>query len=134
MNLLNKNKNYIFIILFLLFITYLYFMDPSKKGLYPPCPFYYITGYYCAGCGTLRALHSLLHGKILLAFSYNVLSVMSIPLVIYLLLCNLNITIKGKRLQRHLFSKKFYIAFIFIIFLFWIIRNIPYYPFTLLAP
>lgn len=117
----------------ILFIIYLFIMDPSKKGFYPPCPFFYLTGYYCPGCGTLRALHNLMHGNIYKALSYNILTIMLIPLVMYLLLIKLRL-IKNPRLINHVFSKSFYTVLLSIIFMFWVLRNIPYYPFTLLAP
>lgn len=39
---------------------------PGAGSIYPPCPFKWATGWECAGCGALRALHALtdlnLHG------------------------------------------------------------------------
>ena len=32
--------------------------------MYAPCLFYALTDLYCPGCGTLRGLHELLHGRI----------------------------------------------------------------------
>ena len=40
-------------------------VDPSEPGHYPECPFHWITGLYCPGCGTLRAVHALTHGDVL---------------------------------------------------------------------
>ena len=137
--LTSKYKNYS-IQIQLLFITVvlvcLYFKNPSEGNpLFPPCPFHYITGFYCPGCGSLRATHQLLHGNIMAAIRYNILMVILLPFVIYLYISQMNITINGRRLcQRVLFSKKFYFSLIFIIFAYWILRNIPYYPFNLLAP
>ena len=51
-----------------------YFVDPRPAGNYPPCLFLYFTGCYCPGCGTLRALHRLLHGDLLGALGYNPLT------------------------------------------------------------
>ena len=46
--------------------------DPSETGnLFPRCVFYTLTGFKCAGCGTQRALHALLHGDIATALRYN---------------------------------------------------------------
>ena len=33
--------------------------DPNAGGSYPTCPFLALTGWYCPGCGSLRALHAL---------------------------------------------------------------------------
>ncbi|MEJ2068687.1 MAG: DUF2752 domain-containing protein, partial [Deltaproteobacteria bacterium] len=44
-------------------IVILYFFKPGQSPIYPPCPFHLITGLYCPGCGSLRALHALFHGR-----------------------------------------------------------------------
>lgn len=49
----------------------LYTVDPSTSGLYPRCLFKTATGYDCPGCGSTRAVHHLLHGRIGTAFRYN---------------------------------------------------------------
>ena len=36
----------------------------TSPGHYPTCPFLAITGWYCPGCGSLRAVHDLLHGDL----------------------------------------------------------------------
>ena len=46
-------------------------IDPNQPGHYPMCPFLAITGLYCPGCGSLRALHDLAHGDPLGALSRN---------------------------------------------------------------
>jgi hypothetical protein len=57
----------------------LFFFDPSQHGFYPSCLFYRTTGLQCPGCGSLRALHSLLHGELARALHYNALLVLSLP-------------------------------------------------------
>jgi hypothetical protein len=59
----------------------LYFFNPAQFGFYPTCMFYKTTGLLCPGCGTLRAMHQLLHGHIEAAFHFNALLVSSVPLV-----------------------------------------------------
>jgi Protein of unknown function (DUF2752) len=58
----------------------LYFFNPAQFGFYPFCFFYKTTGLLCPGCGTLRAMHQLLHGHIGTAFRFNALIVSSLPL------------------------------------------------------
>jgi hypothetical protein len=57
----------------------LYFFDPSSYGFYPTCLFHRTTGLLCPGCGSLRALHQMLHGHIWTAFRYNPTLVTSMP-------------------------------------------------------
>jgi uncharacterized protein DUF2752 len=60
--------------------TLLFCFDPSSHDFYPTCLFHKATGMYCPGCGSLRALHQLLHGHISTAFHFNPLLVLSLPL------------------------------------------------------
>lgn len=59
----------------------LYSFNPSTSRLFPPCPFHAVTGLYCPGCGSTRAMHQLLHGHVATAFDFNPLVVLSLPLV-----------------------------------------------------
>jgi len=45
--------------------------DPATSGIFPPCPIRYLTGLYCPGCGSLRAMHALLHGELARAWAMN---------------------------------------------------------------
>lgn len=121
--------------LFFIGIIILYRYNPAASSIYPPCPFRYLTGYYCPGCGSLRAMHQLLHGHLLIALDLNPFMVLSLPFVIYLLVSQLHISIGGRLLfKRVLFRKPFYISLLTAIFFYWILRNIPIYPFSVLAP
>ncbi|MCB0611045.1 MAG: DUF2752 domain-containing protein [Lewinella sp.] len=53
--------------------------NPSASGLFPKCPFRSLTGWQCPGCGSQRAVHYLLNGRIGPAFRANPLMVLSIP-------------------------------------------------------
>jgi hypothetical protein len=59
----------------------LYFFNPTQFSFYPTCLFYKTTGLLCPGCGTLRAIHHLLHGHIQAAFRFNALLVSSLPIL-----------------------------------------------------
>ena len=124
----------IFLALIFCLLLFFYLKDPTKI-IYPPCPFYYLTGLYCPGCGTSRAIHQLLHGKFLYALNLNPLMVLSIPFIIYLLASRLKIKI-GSRLifKRVIFTKGFYRILIVVIVLYGILRNLPVFPFSILAP
>ena len=63
---------------------YLAAVDPNRPGHYPDCPFLLITGYYCPGCGGLRAVHDLLHGRLEAALSANLLVVLAVPVLVTL--------------------------------------------------
>ena len=56
----------------------LFCFDPSA-GFYPVCLFHQATGLLCPGCGSLRAMHQLLHGHLLAAFEFNPLLLLCLP-------------------------------------------------------
>jgi hypothetical protein len=49
--------------------------DPSDGGLFLPCPFRLLTGWWCPGCGLTRATHHLFRGDVVTALRYNLLVV-----------------------------------------------------------
>jgi len=57
----------------------LFCFDPSGYSFFPICVFHQTTGLLCPGCGSLRALHQLLHGHLLIAFRFNPLLLLSLP-------------------------------------------------------
>jgi Protein of unknown function (DUF2752) len=63
--------------------TYVSLVSPLAPGHYPTCPFLMVTGWYCPGCGSLRALHELVHREIWSAIGYNLFAVVMVPLLAY---------------------------------------------------
>lgn len=57
--------------------------NPEQPGHYPICPFHAMTGLWCPGCGSLRAMHALAHGDLGTALHRNVLLVASLPVLAY---------------------------------------------------
>ncbi|MBL8033654.1 MAG: DUF2752 domain-containing protein [Leptospiraceae bacterium] len=110
-------------------LVVLFLKNPATDRIFPPCPFLWLTGFYCPGCGALRAMHELLHLHFLRAFALNPLLVVSLPLMAgytgYLLFTG--------GLRRPL-PQAVYLSALSVIIAFWLLRNIPHYPFTLLAP
>ncbi|HEV7172501.1 DUF2752 domain-containing protein [Pedococcus sp.] len=53
-------------------------VDPNQPGHYPTCPFLALTGFYCPGCGSLRAIHDLAHGDLGGAVARNPMAVMAV--------------------------------------------------------
>ncbi len=100
-----------------------------------PCVFQTVTHLHCPGCGAARASRSLLHLDILKAIDYNVLFVIFLPISAYFML---------KQYIRYVFAKDILpmvkinrttaIIITIVIALFGILRNIPLYPFNILAP
>jgi hypothetical protein len=112
----------------------LYFYNPAGSQLYPPSPFRALTGLYCPGCGTLRALHQLLHGHLLTAFGLNPLMLLAMPYLIYSYVSYSAPVILGQKIPQ-LFIKPDWIWLVLkVIIAYWVVRNIPFAPFSWLAP
>ena len=110
--------------------AYLFFFEPGKTGFFPGCPFRFLTGFNCPGCGTTRALHQILHGHIYTAFTLNPLLLLSIPFLLFALLRYSVIVIRGGIPRGNALPAPYIYAIFFVILSFWIFRNTPLYPFV----
>ena len=114
-------------------VVVLYFFNPAQHGFYPTCIFYKTTGLLCPGCGTLRAMHQLLHGHVEAAFRYNALIISFLPLL----------ALGGAQAARYRAMNKPALAWIrpnwlwallVILIVFGILRNLPGAAHYFLAP
>lgn len=117
-------------------LLYLRLFNPATPGTnyYPSCPFHTLTGLNCPGCGTLRGLHQLTHGHLVTALNYNALMVLSLPFLAYSFTSYALLALRGRGLPKPFIQPVFIRALFLSIMAFWILRNIPVYPFTLLSP
>jgi hypothetical protein len=115
-------------------IYYLYTFNPASSPLYLPCPFHMLTGFHCPGCGSLRALHHVLHGHLTIAFWLNPLMVLALPFLGYSFLSYLMVGIRGRSLPNIFLPASCIWIYLGVVLLFWGMRNISTYPFSLLAP
>ena len=112
----------------------LFVYDPAESVIFPPCVFHALTGLHCPGCGSLRGLHQLLGGNIVGALDLNPLMVLSLPFVGYGLMSECAKSLIGKRLPGFFMPAIWIWAILAIVITFSILRNVPVYPFTVLAP
>lgn len=119
----NPVFRWLLVLLAVILVGVLFLFDPHSSSFFPPCPLKSATGWECPGCGSTRAMHLLLHGRILEALGKNPLMVVSIPVLLAMLLWPA-------------ITRKPWVAWSTLIILvtYGIIRNIPVAPFTLLAP
>jgi hypothetical protein len=131
---MKKTVNIVLLLLIAVVAVIFFVLDPNSYTIFPKCIFHSITGAYCPGCGSQRALHSLLHLDLGGVVRYNALFLPATLLLIYHYtfkwinrVLNLNLP--------NLFYLKYSPWVIFaVIVLFWILRNLPWVPFSLLAP
>jgi hypothetical protein len=107
--------------------------DPNVEGNpFLPCIFRELTGFYCIGCGLTRALHALVHGDIVRAFGMNPLAMLVLPMVPLLVAHSQGWRPRAlEPLMRVIMEPKLWLV---VLPTYWIARNLPWYPFTLLAP
>jgi Protein of unknown function (DUF2752) len=110
------------------------YFDPATSGLFPPCPLRYLTGWYCPGCGSLRAIHQLLQGNFRAAWALNPLTVLLLPFLTYGFASRAVFEIRGRYLPELFLPAMWIRALCGVIVLFGMARNIPLHPFELLAP
>ena len=113
--------------------VYLYFHNPYEYPL--PCIFYVLTGFYCPGCGAGRASYSILHGRFADAFCYNPLMTILLPLIgLYIAARMVDWIITGGNHVDRKINAKFLTWVLVVVVVYGVVRNIPVFPFTLLAP
>jgi len=126
--------NYLGLLFVGMILAILYFYFNPSTTFFPKCPLYTTTGIYCPGCGSQRALHNLLHFNFKEIIQYNMLFLAGIILGVYhysIFAINFFFSKNFKSILSH---KKAPIVLFLLVIIFWILRNIPVYPFTLLAP
>lgn len=105
--------------------TGLWWIDPAAAGVFGPCPFLWITGLLCAGCGAMRAAHALLHGQVAQAIAFNPLVTVTVPAIVAGLLNDALHAIRGRRLAAPRAAAVFGRALVVILVSFTIARNLP---------
>ena len=89
----------------------------------PPCPTFWLLKLYCPGCGSVRAIYSLFHWNIRGIFANNLMLPVSLLLAAVVFI--------DPGWNRHYRIINCYIA---VLIVFTVLRNLPWYPFSLLAP
>ena len=102
---------------------------PESISLFPSCPFHSITGLYCPGCGSQRAIHDLLHANFLAAISHNPLIVIGIATGLYKAILWFKYPDSKAAPNNLLYHKNTPWAILILVISFWILRNIPGFSF-----
>ncbi len=106
----------------------------GRQDLVPPCPFRSLTGLYCAGCGSGRVARALLGLDFAAAWRANPVVLLATPLMAYGLLREGLSAWGVANLPWPKMRPWWTWALLAGIVGFWILRNIPVWPLTLLAP
>ncbi len=114
--------------------TVLYTYAPAENTFYPGCFFNRATGLHCPGCGATRCVHALLHFDIEQALAWNPLFVVMAPFLLYGLARIAFQLWTGRRAPGIDWPRWSAKAILWLMIAYWVVRNIPYEPFALLAP
>jgi len=110
------------------------YFDPTQVHFFPVCPLYAVTGFACPGCGLTRGFHALFHGDVTTALHFNVLipiwAVIFAAVAISLVL----MAVRGRGLPFNKISPNWLWVLMVLMLAFGVLRNLPFYPFTLLFP
>lgn len=107
----------------------LFCFDPTQYHFYPTCIFHRTTGLLCPGCGSLRALHQLLHGHIMTAFRFNPLVILTLfSLAAFGVLCRVRKQTLRWFTPRWLWT----MGIVFVVVSIW--RNLPGAPVLITPP
>jgi hypothetical protein len=112
----------------------LYARDPATPGFFPECPFHRLTGLYCPGCGSTRALYQLLHGHLSQAVAYNPAMVAALPFLGYAFITYVRRVVWGLPRGEGRLPAGLIWAIAGALSLFWVLRNLLFAPLTYLAP
>ena len=115
-------------------LVFVRLFNPVGSGFYPLCPFHTLTGLHCPGCGSTRGLHQLLQGNLMAALAMNPLMIAMLPFLAYAFLSYTLVGIRGRGLPKVFVHPTLIKLLFWTVIAFWILRNLPFYPFTLLAP
>jgi hypothetical protein len=118
--------------------AFLYAVDPNHHAVYPQCFLYHATGIYCAGCGATRAIHALLHGRVIEALHDNALFIAALPVLFYVAGSYALTAWRADAWPKiHVDGRAFAwrgAAILFLMLAFAILRNLPGSPFDWLRP
>ena len=110
-----------------------WYFNLANSTFFPACPFHAMTGLNCPGCGLTRGFNALAHGDILGALHYNLLLPVFAFFFGYLGLSLFLTAFRGYGLSWDIFSTRVVVIFLILTAVFVIVRNLPFYPFNLLA-
>jgi hypothetical protein len=99
-------------------------VDPNVAGHYPTCPFLAVTGWYCPGCGALRAVHALGHGDLMTALARNPFAVVAVGYLLFTWVLWFQRSVTGRPPGRSAPAWMLY-GVLGAILAFWVLRNLP---------
>ncbi len=108
--------------------------DPHASGNYPTCPSFAVLGVHCPGCGSLRAMHHLAHGDLGAVLSRNILVPVGLVLLAWAWVAWFDRRLGFSRVPELRPPVPVLYASVGVLVAFAVLRNLPWAPFSGLAP
>ncbi|EGD53879.1 DUF2752 domain-containing protein [Gordonia neofelifaecis] len=111
--------------------TVVWIGDPTTPGGFlPPCPTRLLLHIDCPGCGSTRALYSLVHGDVPVALGYNALGVVAFVLIAIAFVMYTVGLWRGRRIRSLRHRRLALVIGLAVVTVWFVIRNIPVEPFA----
>ena len=102
----------------------LYAVDPNEPGHYPTCPWLALTGTFCPGCGSLRAIHALAHADLGTAMARNPLAVIAFGwLLVWFVAWTRRVVLRRPRTS--MAPPWVLYGILGVVIAYWVLRNVP---------
>jgi len=119
---------------FLALLVVITLVDPREYPVGGYCGLKNATGMDCCGCGATRSTYLIVRGQFAEAMRYNALWTIGWPFALYVFVSMMLDFGYGRVLPGRFHSRRwFWIAVGVLLVVYSIVRNLPWYPFTLLA-
>jgi hypothetical protein len=109
-------------------------VSPVAVPYMPACPVRSLTGFYCPGCGSARALHALANGQFAVAADLNFFLILFLPLFAGWLLLLFLRTVRDNQWQVPPIPAWVGPALLAMLLSFGVLRNLPWTWASRLAP
>ncbi|MBJ8340167.1 DUF2752 domain-containing protein [Antrihabitans sp. YC3-6] len=107
-------------------VALLHFRDPHVQNSYGICPFHYLTGLWCPGCGGMRAVNDLTNGDLLGSLSSNVIALPLLVVLVGAWVLWVRRRLRGDSGRMIVLHKPATIAVIVFLIVFTVFRNTPW--------
>lgn len=112
-----------------------YLRDPSTaSNQFFSCMWLVITGGFCPGCGMTRAVHDLMHGRLLQAIDHNAFGIVLLAFIATIAIKPMWLALTRNTWRSPAIPEPVIYTLAASLLLWWILRNLPWAPFIALAP
>ena len=114
--------------------AFLAVVPPTAMSLYPKCEFHRLTGLHCTGCGLTRSAHHLLNGRPLRAIGDNLFGPLAAAWLVWEGGRRVWAWLRGRPDPGWWMRTDWVLWLVGALAAYTVLRNLPAWPFTLLAP